>query len=352
MTSNDFSFYGHADYYRDLVVRIEQTKHGDSVALATMNFEPRVQGVQSVVDALSAAASRSVNVKLVVDAYNFLVSKNKLLGPMWFSKDLPRHMPAFYQRKLAALQQLENSGGHYVITNVPARQFRVPFGGRSHIKYARINDYVYVGGCNLGITHIDLMVGWHDPTLAEWLGNFADAVMQTKDVSVALNNQDVVRGLDDQTELLVDAGVAGQSIIYEKALELIDQAQESIYITCQFFPNSQTTKRLVQAHKRGVKVTVIFNHPWQHGAHYPLQQAVVWRERARTPKVFFANQLARSHTYLHAKLIATEKGAIVGSHNYVPIGVELGTAEIALLRHEPEFALAAIRAIKDQLLSE
>ena len=44
----------------------------------------------------------------------------------------------------------------------------------------------------------------------------------------------------------------------------------------QFFPNSQTARHLARAHQRGVRVTVIYNHPSQHRTHYPLQQAVVW----------------------------------------------------------------------------
>ena len=126
MTNSDFTFYGHSAYYRDLARRIGQTNPGDSVVLATMNFEPRFQEVQAVVDALCAAAARGVTVKLAIDAYNFLVSKNKLLGPMWFSKDLPRHMSAYYQAKLTELEKLKRNGGSYTITNLPARPFRMP----------------------------------------------------------------------------------------------------------------------------------------------------------------------------------------------------------------------------------
>jgi hypothetical protein len=52
---------------------------------------------------------------------------------------------------------------------------------------------------------------------------------------------------------------------------------------------------------------------------------------------------------LHAKLIATEKGAIIGSHNYVRTGVQLGTAEIALMRYDTVFARNAIAALRREL---
>lgn len=314
-----------------------------------MHFEPQYEEVAILMTALCDAAKRGVRVTLMTDAFNFLMSERRIVGPLWFAKDIPKHVPMYYRKKLVLLEQLEASGGRYIITNTPDRPFGMPFGGRSHIKFAIVNDYVYVGGCNLNVVEIDLMVGWRDKITAEWLRSFTDKVDDAKNVRTALEDTDIIRSLDNQTDLLIDAGVPQQSIIYKKALELIDQAEKSIYITCQYFPNSTTTRHLARAHQRGVEVTVIFNHPRQHRTQYPLQQAVVWRERTRTPAVFFSNQLSRSHLYLHAKLIATEKGAIVGSHNYVPIGVGLGTAEIALLRRDPEFALHIVRAIKNQL---
>lgn len=349
MINNDFRFYGKEAYYRDVTRRIDQTKEGDSVAVATMNFEPRYEEVGVLVSTLCDAASRGVHVTLMIDAYNFLMNEHKIVGPLWFTKDVPQHIPPYYRRKLALLKRLKTCGGQYVITNVPGRPFSMPFGGRSHIKFAVINDYLYVGGCNLSSVNIDLMVGWRDAATAKWLLDFAHKVYVTKNIRAVLKDTDVIRKLDDQTHLLIDAGVPKQSVIYEKALELIDQAEKSIYITCQFFPNSITTRHLAQAHQRGVDVTIIFNHPWQHHTHYPLQRAVIWRERMRMPTVFFSNQLPRSHKYIHAKLLVTEKGAIIGSHNYVPTGVNLGTAEIALLRHDITFAQNAVAALKHEL---
>ena len=352
MTTSDFTFYGKADYFADLARRIGRAKSGSTVTLATMSFIPTDDGIPAVVDALCEAAGRGVRVELAVDAYNFLLSKHKIVGPLWFSGELPRSVPAFYREKLAALERLKASGGHYTVTNVPARPFMLPFGGRSHIKYSVVDDYVYVGGCNLNTSRdIDLMAGWQDEAAAAWLRAFATDVRKGRNVRKTLQGRDVTERLGSNTELLIDAGVPKQSVIYKKALELIDEAQESVFITCQFFPNSTTTRHLVAAHRRGVDITVLFNHPSQHRLHYPLQQAVVWREQMRSPKVFFAHQLPRGERYLHAKLIATERGAIIGSHNYVTAGVNFGTAEIALLRHDPEFALAALRSLHQELSS-
>jgi hypothetical protein len=52
---------------------------------------------------------------------------------------------------------------------------------------------------------------------------------------------------------------------------------------------------------------------------------------------------------LHAKLLATEQGAMIGSHNYVVQGVTLGTAEAAILRNDPQFSKQAIGVFRERL---
>jgi hypothetical protein len=40
---------------------------------------------------------------------------------------------------------------------------------------------------------------------------------------------------------------------------------------------------------------------------------------------------------------------MVGSHNYVKVGVDFGTAEMTLLRHDISFAQHAIATMRDQM---
>ena len=51
--------------------------------------------------------------------------------------------------------------------------------------------------------------------------------------------------------------------------------------------------------------------------------------------------LSASAPKLHAKLLATDQGVMIGSHNYVKFGVSVGTAEITLKSSDPQLAVQA-----------
>lgn len=352
MTNSDFTFYSHAEYYDDLVARISEAKAGDRVALATMAFEPDQPEVQKVLDALGAAAERGIRTSLAIDAYNFLSSDQRFPGPLFFYHKLPKRMPAEFRFKLHRLRTLHAQGVRYAITNKPSHVLTSPVAGRSHLKFAIINQRVYVGGCNLSSAkRIDMMLGWNDAKTADWLYAFANDMVDAESTDF-MQHIDRNFAVDAQSELLVDSGKRKQSIIFEHALCLIDQAEKEVLITCQYFPNSVTTRHLIAAYERGVRVKVIYNHP----SKFPkplnlLHHMVIARERTRTPAILFEQQLPKHGHYLHAKIIATDKSAIIGSHNYVTAGVNFGTAEIALMRHNPDFSCNIIQALDQQLIS-
>ena len=334
-----FTLYSKSEYYNDIVARITRTKKGDRIAMATMAFEPDEPGVSDILSALGKAAERGVSTSLAVDAYIFLSHDKRGPGPLFFANKLPRRMPKIFRRKLEIIKTLRTQGVACAITNQPGRPFTSPVAGRSHIKYTIINHRLYVGGCNLNdVTDIDMMVGWDDRKTSDWLYDFASKMIHTQGTTF-MQGKDLEFSVDSLSELLVDSGIRKQSIILTKALELIDQAQKEIFLTCQFFPNSVTAKHLVAAHHRGVVVSVVYNPANKHPIPYSvLHHLVDARERLRTPAPLFANRLSKQHPYLHAKVLATEKGAIIGSHNFVAAGVNFGTAEIALLRYDPDFS--------------
>jgi hypothetical protein len=72
----------------------------------------------------------------------------------------------------------------------------------------------------------------------------------------------------------------------------------------------------------------------------------MFRESLRVPSHFFEGMIAKKNTMLHAKLLATDAGAMIGSHNYVRAGVALGTAEIALLSYNSSFTSQALAAFE------
>ncbi len=350
MRSADFTFYTKPEYYDDLCTRLANTGTGDRIALATMGFEPDEPGVRQVLGALGAATERGAVASLAVDAYNFISHRKRRPGPLFFHADMPERLHGVFRRKLAAIETLRAHGVRCAITNQPGQRFTSPVSGRSHIKFAIINERLYVGGCNLNTaTDIDLMVGWNDPKTANWLFGFAEAIDNHEGTSF-MHGKDRSLDIDAQTELLIDAGQRGQSIIFDQALQFIDQAQKELLLTCQFLPNDATMHHLMQAHERGTAVQVVYNHASKHEKPYNLAHHLVeLRERNRTPAALFAHRLAKHHQYLHAKLLATEQGVIIGSHNYVPAGVSFGTAEIALVCHDAEFARSALAALERAL---
>ncbi len=348
--SRPFSFFTRPEYYKELADKISQTKKGDDVYVCTMGFNPDEILVQQILHELKEASGRGVNVLLMVDAFTFLLKRGVVPGPLWFSTSFPRKLKGSFSTKLAALEGLKNNGGRYVITNMPSQRFSTPFAGRSHMKFAVINDFVFVGGCNLTtVDHLDMMAARTDKVTASILKALAEKVFKTRSLQSALvKDSEVV--LDTTTTLLLDAGSKGSSLIYQEALALIDAAEESITITCQYFPNKATARHLTQAHNRGVKVTLIYNHPDQHP--FPLNflhRGVIRAEKLKYPKALFKYQLPRDHNFLHAKLLSSEKATIVGSHNYVEAGVKFGTAELALKSVDPDFGSRAVYMLQEQV---
>lgn len=353
MTTSDFTFYTSEEYWAELLQQFEKTKAGDRIAMIVMGFDPMEPPVAKVSQALIEAVERGVHVSLIVDAYTFLLNpKAERLGPLWFQANL-RYITKAFKPQLRVIDTIRsNPNGQATIINKPGRPFPNPVAGRNHIKYTIINDRVFVGGCNLYHTWwLDLMVGWNDKITADYLYDIIQNLHQTESTKVLFGGQDQEVALDADTALYIDSGKKNQSLIFKKALELIDSAEKSLIITCQFFPNSITAKHLAAAHKRGVDVEIIYAHPMKQGRFGGLgQQVSILRERSLHPAELFQKMLPKAGPALHAKLIATEKGAIIGSHNYVRAGVALGTAEIALLRYDTTFAKNAVAALKRELV--
>jgi cardiolipin synthase len=337
--------YDWGQYYAELMARTARCGEGDRVAVVTMAFAPQVPEVAWLVEELCAAARRGVEVRLVVDAYSFLSNTEmNELGPMVFDLNLhDRKLPEFYRMAYEALEKLSEAGGHYVIINRPRRRLMNPLAGRSHMKFAVIGEWAAVGSCNLNTSdHVNLTVGGQDRRTSAWLWELAGRLVTEGRADTAMGADDVEYEVDEATTLLLDAGARGRSLILERAMEMVDAAKEYVLITCQFFPNDATAKHLRAAHERGVEVEIIYNHPAKHGFPNNLLHRVVERtERWVSPESFFAHTVPAGQKFMHAKLIATEQGAMIGSHNYVTAGVKLGTAEIAVECRDPQLASRA-----------
>ncbi len=346
-----FTFYNRQEYFDELLRSARMAKAGDSLTVMTMSFDPTVTIIAELVRELTAATKRGADVTLVIDAYSFLLSEQDKPGPLILhAKIVPDDLGKPFDIIHASLQKLQAAGGKYYILNEPGRAFSLPFAGRSHIKLALVNDRIFIGGCNLDHpAYLDLMVSWEDTSAATEIRELVRLITVAGSVKQALSGTDQTLVLGDNLTLFVDSGVRKQSLIMQQAHQLIDEAQKSVLITCQFFPGGQTAQRLLAAQRRGVVVTIHYSPPSVHRLKAPGQWLYNQRERLRLPTGFFAHELSPDKPKLHAKIIATESAVLMGSHNYIQAGVSLGTAEIALLHCDPVFAREVIAAIEKQV---
>jgi len=338
-------------YFNGLLEQIPHVKPGGRIAIISMTLHHHEPLIARLLDELGAAAERGVDVHLVVDAYTFMISLRGLpTGPMYRLRT-PAIDNGYFGQKFAVLESLKRRGVHYAITNAPRARLSNPVAGRSHIKATVIDDVAYIGGCNLeDPKQVDLMTKLSSKDFADTVYSLILEVAEQRDTKRLFAGHDQVIKIDQHTSLLLDVGIPSQSLIMRRALDLLDSAQEWIVLTCQFFPNNVTAQRLAAAHKRGVRIYVYYNHPAkQTGFSQLAHHALIQLERSRHPRELFMRQLPPDHRRVHAKLIATDKGAIIGSHNYIQAGVRFGTAEVAIIRHDSDFARQALATIKPLL---
>ncbi|MGH7142489.1 MAG: phospholipase D-like domain-containing protein [Candidatus Saccharimonadales bacterium] len=342
--NDSFTFVTRSEYFNELIAKLEQAKNGDRITIATHVLDVNEPIIAKLVEVLSAAAQRGVEIKLALDERTL---------PIMQRIPLNRTKQALIHKTSDSLQRLQTAGVSYAIINKTFKRLINQYAGRLHIKVATINDEVYIGGCNLASdSQIDMMVHWNDPKLAKWLYELISTMIQKQSSRLSLGTKDQEILLDKNTKLLLDVGKPKQSIIYEQALLLIDNAQDWIVMTCQFFPNSTTARHLALAYNRGVDVSLYFNHPSKHRpGHNILHHVVLLHERTRRPSALFKQQLSKDLPFVHAKLLATEHGAMIGSHNYVAAGVNFGTVELTLVRYDNQFARNSVQHFLKQLAS-
>lgn len=350
----DYSFYTSAEYYKALKERIDRAKAGERIVLVTLWLRAEQPATAELIESLCRAAKRGVRILLLIDAFHYLIRQGTIVGPMFYFG--PNRWPSWlimplFRKRKRAVDTLCAAGARVTIINQPKRALASPFLGRSHIKFSVIGNEVFIGGCNLEDPNsIDVMVGWQDRKIADWLTTFAEDVAREGRVSSALHGQDQQLAVDSKTHLLVDAGTVRQSIIMDTAHDMIAAADGRLLITYQYFPHGPTAEHLIAASQRGVVLQAFYNHPSQHL--FPLN--VIYRSGALPARrsgvpALSEQRLSRQHTYLHAKVILSDGRALVSSHNYMSNGVTWGTAEIGLQSDDPAFAEDVRAALRRQL---
>jgi hypothetical protein len=334
------TLYKQPDYFDDLIEKVDATESGDRIAIATMAFDPHDPTVETLLPKLGAAAHRSVEVLLAIDAYAFMFDDSyQPTGPLVpFPLGNRKATRQLFQEKEDALNILREEGVVVGQTNTPSR-LHIPYAGRSHIKAAVVNNSWRAGGCNLADTdNLDIMVGGEDAATADFLYDALGRMIQTGSVQAALGKDDLVHPIDETTDLLIDVGRPGQSLIYERALGTIDTAEEWLALTCQFFPSGKTAQHMAQAAWRDVNTFAFYNSPSEKRLGGGIMDLYRRKEQLTMPPDLFRGEIDPTLPFMHAKIVASELEGNAGSHNYISAGVMLGTAEIAI--HSTNKALA------------
>ena len=341
------------EYFSDLVRRISRTKQTSRVLISTMSIIPSERRINQLLVALESAAARGVSVDLAIDAQSFMINPRTMHHRVFYLPNRPtRWTYGIYTTLRKRIDRLEAAGVSVHITNVPRFVIAKPFAGRSHIKLAIIDSASYIGGCNLaGSRDTDFMARSEDPARADWLYATLLPAYQTCHMGEALDYTDKLFEASLDTKILIDAGRKNTSAILSSALTMIDDAEKWIILTCQFFPQGAIAQHLKSAYDRGVDVRIIYNHPRRYSDAFgkTLHSLHKFCSQQRLPKQFFTNELSLTDPYLHAKILATEKGGMIGSHNYASAGVHLGTAEIAIHSKDPVFGEKLRNSVKGLL---
>lgn len=212
-----------------------------------------------------------------------------------------------------------------------------PLAGRNHAKIARVDDVVWTfGGVNfsqLSFQNHDYMLRAESPELARIVTEYAEEHLHTGRSS---RKEDIEQVLDSENVLLIDVGLPGQSIIYEKAIELSRTADESVLFVSQFAPEGKLKRELNKKQEEisPDNVRIVFNGPEKYG--FP----VSWEQRIVQSLDSMAHETT-AEGYIHAKFMIFRfsdgrRFVLSGSNNFNAWGIRFGTAEIALLSSNPE----------------
>jgi cardiolipin synthase len=232
------------------------------------------------------------------------------------------------QRNTEFISKLTKAGVLFTITNHPnlVSTFLSIF-DRNHIKLYIIDDTAaWVGGVNLfdeAFEMIDFMVKFSDRHIIQILKEQFFKVNERKP------STNYLKRCDSYNDFLVDNGTWNSSLIYDTAVDMVQEAQHSILFVSQFVPDGKMLSLLLEKSKAGIKVEVLTSE--ESGKQFvalPYNLTyLTYKRKTRNSTI----DLQHLHKRVHAKLLVIDgKTALFGSHNLVEIGVKLGTEEIAM----------------------
>lgn len=305
----------------------------ESVSIQAMCMQNTGATVE-VFDAMEAQAEKGKNVTCVVDGYSLVFDgDNSIYTPGLRGLRARRSVNDFKTRlaevsgnrvQVAVTRQFGSVGSGISKFN--------PYANRNHIKGYAVDDTVALAGPNLQPSVVDthdFMFVAQSEKIADWWRGFVACEVATGEVPAGVDHEFV---LDEETTILVDAGISNESLIYDRVYEMLqDESVSSVMYVNQMFPTGKMHQILNNLqHKLGAdSVTVITSHYNQMSQPF---KGALWARQVRSQMQFYTPVDKQIHT---KSIIITHKDGrkvcIVTSNNLDERGVKYGTAEIAVV---------------------
>lgn len=188
-----------------------------------------------------------------------------------YAGELPMAQPIFNKKKrlhrgLAnafskkRIDLLKASGVNVTDVN-PIRTFKEKllwYKNRNHGKIVLVNNIAYMGGMNFHQGEFekeDFTVKLTDPRII----NAIEAQFLRVNENRLSDNYEIA--CTEDTSLLYDNGTKGSSIILDRAIEVVNKAQKTVFVSSQFMPDGKFLEALHNASKRGVEVLCLQSDP-------------------------------------------------------------------------------------------
>ena len=302
-------------YVAEATEAAKHAKHRIYLLSMVIADHPDTHGL---VSELKIAAKRGVDVTVAADVFTF--------GAVIDDFVLPHYRSQENRQAIRMARSLKKAGVRF---NWLGKQRATLYSGRTHSKWCIIDDMVFTfGGVNMyekGVNNIDYMFRIHDKKLADRLVEEQLRIQKAERKSSNYPSVIYEHGAD---KVLIDGGIVGQSVIYNRVLELAEQA-ESIVFVSQYCPTGKLARILREKPSKAY-----FNRVDLAGGMNKIAVKI-------SSVISRLDNLYARHTYLHAKVIVYtmpdgSKTIISGSHNYAYTGVLLGTREIAIETKNPD----------------
>lgn len=325
------------------------------VFTAVMHFEAGEVGSQ-VVDIFNRAP-KDAKKTVIFDAFSELVAGGFILAPYAYLPGRRDEVTRLRNDQANVVAELEETGTEVRVVNEPTgiKDKVFPFTGRSHLKisYSRKKD-----GQSIAYVHSH---NYSDSPSAEvtvkFTGDHAEKIIDVYD-DILKNppTEDLEKQLTDDLWIFVDSGQPGKSVILDKAVSLVKDAQSSIQVCSQLPPDGDFAQALSDANNQDKHVEVVSTDRRLERPLYSDNNIMYVVDLLAGVSSHLHGRSFPMHRdpyrNMHVKLLLKDiygdaPEAFFGSHNFAPSGVKAGTREVQLLSTDRAIGAALYRRFED-----